>query len=82
VANIPVLRAGLPPIIIPREERKDYINALSDYHFAVGKINADDELLPELEKLKPFTEFCRLAWQALLDLVEEVREKQRGRCDK
>jgi len=82
VANIPVLRTGLPPIIIPREQRKAYIDALSDYHFAVGQINAGDGLLPKAEKLKPFTEFCRKAWQASLDLVEEVREKQRGRSNK
>ncbi|WP_319521326.1 Fic family protein [uncultured Desulfosarcina sp.] len=82
VANIPVLRAGLPPIIIPREQRRAYIDALSAYHFAVGQINAGDELLPQPEKLKPFTEFCRQAWRASLDLVEEVREKQMGRSHK
>jgi Fic family protein len=79
VANIPVLRAGLPPIIIPREQRKAYIDALSAYHFAVGQIRPGDELLPQPEKLKPFTEFCHQAWQASLDLVEEVRQKQRCR---
>jgi len=30
VANTPVLKAGLPPIIIPREQRKAYIDALSE----------------------------------------------------
>jgi len=79
VANIPVLKAGLPPIIIPREQRKAYIDALSAYHLAVGQIHGGDELLSKPEKLKPFEVFCRQAWQASLDLVDEVRRKQRAR---
>jgi Fic family protein len=79
VANLPVLMAGLPPIIIPREQRKAYIDALSAYHYAVGQIRAGNELLPKAEKLEPFTAFCSQAWQASLDLVEEAREKQRAR---
>ncbi len=79
VANIPVLRAGLPPIIIPREHRKAYIDALSAYHFAVGPIHVGDELLPQPEALEPFAAFCRQAWQASIDLVDAAREKQRSR---
>jgi Fic family protein len=79
VANLPVLMAGLPPIIIPREQRKAYIDALSAYHFAVGQIRAGDELVPESERMQPFTELCAVAWQALMDLVDEVRKKQKAR---
>lgn len=79
VANIPVLKAGLPPIIIPRERRKTYIDALSAYHFAVGQIHAGDELLPQPEKLQPFAAFCKQAWLASLDLVDAVRRKQQAR---
>jgi Fic family protein len=79
VANLPVLRAGLPPIIIPREQRKEYIDALSVWHFAAGQIKAGEELLPELDKLEPFTKLCTQAWQASISLVEEARKKQLGR---
>lgn len=82
VANLPVLKAGLPPIIIPREERKAYIDALSAYHLAVGQIHAGDELLPRQEERRPFAAFCRQAWQASLDLVEEVWRKQRARQER
>ncbi|WPD22147.1 MAG: Fic family protein [Candidatus Electrothrix scaldis] len=79
VANLPVLRAGLPPIIIPREQRKEYIDALSAWHFAAGQIKAGEELVPEADKLKPFTELCRQAWQASISLVEEARKRQEVR---
>ncbi len=79
VANLPVLRVGLPPIIIPREQRKEYIDALSAWHFAAGQIKAGEELLPEPDKLEPFTKLCRQAWQATIELVEEVRKRQEAR---
>ncbi len=79
VANLPVLRAGLPPIIIPREQRKEYIDALSSWHFAAGQIKAGEELLPEPDKLEPFTKLCRQAWQATIELVEEARKRQEVR---
>ena len=79
VANIPVLKVGLPPIILPREQRKEYIDALSAYHFAVAQIRAGSELLPEPDRLQPFTAFCRQAWQASIALVDDVRKKQQAR---
>ena len=51
IANIPVLKAGLPPVMIPREKRKAYIDALSQYHYSVGQINKGDELLPDNKAL-------------------------------
>jgi Fic family protein len=79
VANLPVLISGLPPILIPRESRKAYIDALSAYHFVVGQIRAGGELLPEPDELEPFTAFCKQAWQASVDLVDEARKKQQAR---
>jgi Fic family protein len=79
VSNLPVLMAGLPPIIIPKEARKDYIETLSRYHFAVGQIQAGGELLPEPDKLQPFTAVCRQAWQESIALVDEAQNKQRAR---
>jgi len=79
VSNLPVLMAGLPPIIIPRETRKAYIEAISAYHFAAGQILAGGELLPEPDKLQPFAAFCTKAWQASMALVDEARKEQQAR---
>jgi Fic family protein len=79
IANIPVIRFGLPPIIIPREGRKQYIDALSDYHYSAGTIKAGDELLPHPDALKPFEDFCRNAWDQSLSIVSEIRQKQQAR---
>lgn len=82
VANIPVLKAGLPPVIIPKEQRKAYIDALSEYHYSVGQIKKGDELLPDQNRLKPFTSFCEQAWKTSLSLVDEIHQKQRARNKK
>jgi len=79
VANIPVLKRGLPPIITPRERRKAYIDMLSAYHHAVGQIQAGDELVADFERVKPFADFCKAAWQATMELVDEVRKRQQAR---
>jgi len=79
VANLPVLKAGLPPIVVPREQRQQYIKALSDYHYAMGQVRAGDDLLPQKEKLQSFTDFCRQAWQVTRELVEAAHERQRQR---
>lgn len=76
LANIPVLKSGLPPIVIPAKQRKQYIDCLSAYHFAVGRIKAGAVLLPNSDALQPFALFCEQAWKESLDLVEEVRQKQ------
>lgn len=79
VANLPVLKSGFPPILIPRERRKEYIDLLSEYHFAVGRIQAGEDLLPLIDKLQPMMDFCRHSWQESLALVEEAKKKQEER---
>ncbi len=56
LANLPVLHAGYPPIVIPTERREDYIRALWSYENG------------ETDK-SPFTALVREAWQATRDLV-------------
>ena len=82
VANLPVLNAGLPPVIIPREQRKAYIDGLSQYHYAVGQIEQGKNLLAEPDALKDFTAFCEQAWKASMDLVDEIHKKQQIRDGK
>jgi Fic family protein len=79
ISNIPVLQSGLPPIIIPREQRKQYIDSLSAYHFLAGQIKAGDDLLPNEDALKPFLAFCENAWEGSLALVEDMHIRQLAR---
>lgn len=63
VANIPLLRAGFPPVIIAKEARREYLTTLALYEFAVGVPNRQNtELLPSPELLSPFSRFCEAQW--------------------
>jgi Fic family protein len=79
IANVPVIRAGYPPIIIPKEDRKEYIDALSEYHLAAGTLTVRSEFLPEIDKLDRFKRFCSESWSGSIKLVDEAHKKQQER---
>jgi hypothetical protein len=76
LANLPVLRAGLPPVVIPSERRREYLGLLAGYELATGQAKAGAPLLPEAELLGGFKEFCRQCWRASHDLVAAARQEQ------
>jgi Fic family protein len=82
IANVPVLRSGYPPIIILKERRREYIEALSEYHLSVGTITSRDELLPEIAELERFIRFCGESWSESMRLVDHARKKQRERNER
>ena len=74
LANIPVLAAGFPPIVVPSEARLDYIRELWNYQRAVGVISlANRELLPEPSRLENLRRLVKDWWQTTLDLVAEAK---------
>lgn len=74
LANLPVLRAGFPPIVIPVESRLEYIGGLWEYQRSVGVIRPDGSpLLPEKELLADFNALLATCWRTTLDLVAEAR---------
>ena len=79
IANVPVIRAGYPPIIIPKERRQEYIEALSEYHLSVGTVSARSELLPDVNKLNRFKRFCTESWSESVNLLDNARKKQQER---
>ena len=76
IANVPVIKAGFPPIIVLKGRRQEYIEALSEHHLAVGTITARSELLPEGDKLDRFKQFCSESWSESIKLVDEAHKKQ------
>jgi len=66
LANIPVLRAGFPPIVVPVEARLDYIRELWDYQRAVGAISLENgNLLPDAGRLANFRNLLRDWWRTI-----------------
>lgn len=79
LANLPVLQAGLPPLLIDRTRRREYVQALARYDLAVGPAQSGQPLLPVHPRLEDFRLFCRDNGQATIDLVTEAQRLQRSR---
>ena len=74
LANLPVLAAGFPPIVVPSEARLDYIRELWEYQRSVGVISlVNCDLLPESSRLGNLRSLVKDWWQATLDLVVEAK---------
>jgi Fic family protein len=82
ISNFPLIKSGLPPIIIPKIRRHEYIDSLSSYHHAVGQISIGNALLPDPKALEPFTCFCEECWSESTNLVDDIHSRQRQRCRK
>ncbi|MFZ2656656.1 MAG: Fic family protein [Victivallales bacterium] len=77
VSNLPVLKTGLPPIIISKEKRYEYIKTLSFYDLAVGIPSRENpELLPSHPKIDEFTSLVSAEWENAVSLVENARMEQ------
>ena len=81
VANIPLLKAGLPPLVISQAQRRDYIQTLAAYQIAVGQLSSDTGVWPEsaTKELKAFEYFCESAYvdtRKLIDAAFEIQSRR------
>jgi len=72
LANVVMLRAGLPPILIPVERRKEYIQFLAAYQISSGALTPITGVWPDESKLEAFANFCQECYQTTLDIVNPV----------
>ncbi len=79
LANIPLLKSGLPPLIIPQEERLTYIKTLSAYQLEVGQLNNASGVWPQPALLKEFGDFCQGCYQHTQQLLEQSLALQKKR---
>ena len=79
VANIPVFKSGYPPILIPLEKRKDYIDKLVQYQLEAGIPKDENELIKHGESLDEFIGFCSESWKESLELVDRAHQRQTSR---
>ena len=79
VANIPLLRAGMPPLLISKESRRTYINLLGDYTLAIGQITPDENIIKKGKEYTALKSFFKNQWQSTLSLLDGFREKQNQR---
>ncbi len=70
VANLPLLKAGFLPIVIPSERRREYIQLLANYELTIGQLNDASGVWPNLKQLVDFEEFCRECHEETLKIID------------
>lgn len=81
LANLPVLRSGFPPIVVPSVERQEYKKAISEYQETIPDLDriTDMESLPDNRERRRFRELCESYWEPTMALVEKAHEIQVAR---
>lgn len=84
LANIVLLKAGLPPLVIEKTQRREYIECLAEYQITAGQLKAGQlkaeaknptpELWPNEKALDPFIVFCENAYEATKTLIEDAKK--------
>ena len=79
LANIPLLKAGLPPLTIPADQRRTYIQLLADYQVTIGQLDETTGVWPDESRLLDFNRFCESCYGAIRDLVTGAFDVQKKR---
>jgi len=79
IANLPVLRGGYPPLVIPQEKRSEYIDLLWEYQNAVGKIKRGSQLLPRHPAIERFRVMIQENWKQTVALMEDALRRETAR---
>ncbi len=71
ISNILLLKAGLPPLVIEKSKRREYIECLADYQITVGQLTNRTGLWPNDKKLAVFEIFCEQSYQVTKTLIDK-----------
>lgn len=79
IANLPVLKGGFPPVIVPAERRVEYISLLWDYQNAAGTMSRGSRLLPPHPAIRQMEMLLQSEWIKTVSIVEEARQLEAKR---
>lgn len=80
VSNLPVLKAGFPPIVVPKEDKKQYRETISSYQESIPNL-AGLRDLNQLASSDAFVKLCEGYWAETISLVESARQLQSNQPD-
>ena len=69
LANLPLLKAGFPPLLVPKDKRDEYKQLHTEYDLVAGPAHSADRLFFEAPELEAIRVFLREAWHPTLERV-------------
>jgi transcriptional regulator with XRE-family HTH domain len=79
LANIPVLRAGFPPILISVTQRREYITMMGDYSLKLSQPEPGNGMLRKGLERDALRDFFAREWESTLRTVAEFHARQKRR---
>ncbi len=81
LANLPVLKSGFPPIVVPQEDRYQYKLCLSNYQNTVTELAELSDLtqLPSNTEKQQFINLCEGYWAETMTLLNNANVIQKKR---
>ena len=79
IANIPLLRSGLPPIVVQSENRREYIDVIASYQKTIGALTISSSVWPDESRMNGFVHFCERAYGSTQDLIKCAQQQQSKR---
>ena len=81
LANLPVIKSGFPPIVVPEEDRYQYKLVLSAYQNTIPELAelSDLKQLPDKSEKHAFVGLCHGYWKETIDLLDKANEMQEKR---
>ena len=79
LANMPLLKAGMPPLLISVEARRDYLTILGAYCTASSAPLPGEALVHDNDAFKKLQQFFEQQWKPVRDLIGEFHDRQQSR---
>lgn len=81
LANLPVLKSGFPPIVVPEQDRYQYKLVLSTYQNTIPDLAGLSDLkqLPDNCEKQDFVVLCQGYWRETIELLDKANEMQAKR---
>ena len=81
LANLPVLKSGFPPIVVPQEDRYQYKRVLSVYQNTIPGLAdlSDLKQLPDNPEKQHFVDLCQGYWRETIELLDKAKAMQEKR---
>ncbi len=78
LSNIPLLAFGLPPLIIDRERRNEYLASLAEYSLSISPLSPESGVWPTAGHSAPFFAFCRQSYELTAAIIQNAVDAERG----
>ena len=80
LSNLPLLKAGYPPLVIQNTHREDYIKALNMYSVQVSRLTKHTGVWPQgASSYSVLIQFCQREYAITQEIVEEAMAVQQSR---